>query len=95
MARGPRRRFCGAANLGLDGERCLHRSCRQRSALTGILPLRQSGRDSLFCKSFCQAAAAGDRVAMSDADLAFHARLIALSGSPCLARIHSTLMTET
>ena len=41
------------------------------------------------------AAATGDRAAMSDADLAFHERLIALSGSPRLARIHSTLMTET
>ncbi len=32
---------------------------------------------------------------MSDADLAFHERLIALSDSPRLARIHSILMTDT
>ncbi|WP_241983833.1 MULTISPECIES: GntR family transcriptional regulator [Cryobacterium] len=38
---------------------------------------------------------AGDRAAMSDADLAFHEDLVALSGSRSLARIHSTLMTET
>jgi DNA-binding GntR family transcriptional regulator len=41
------------------------------------------------------AAATEDRAAMSDADLAFHERLVALSGSPRLARIHNTLMTET
>ena len=41
------------------------------------------------------AAATGDRAAMSDADMAFHEHLVALSGSPSLARIHSTLMTET
>ncbi|TFD51360.1 GntR family transcriptional regulator [Cryobacterium sp. Hh11] len=41
------------------------------------------------------AAATGDRAAMSDADMAFHERLVALSGSRRLARIHSTLMTET
>ena len=41
------------------------------------------------------AAATGDRAAMSDADMAFHEHLVALSGSQSLARIHSTLMTET
>lgn len=41
------------------------------------------------------AAATGDRAAMSDADMAFHEHLVALSGSRSLARIHSTLMTET
>ena len=41
------------------------------------------------------AAATGDRAAMSDADMAFHELLVALSGSPRLARVHSTLMTET
>ena len=41
------------------------------------------------------AANTGDRPAMSDADMAFHEHLVAASGSRSLARIHSTLMTET
>lgn len=40
-------------------------------------------------------AATGDRGAMSDADMAFHERLVAMSASRSLARIHSTLMTQT
>ena len=41
------------------------------------------------------AAVTGDRTAMSDADMAFHEHLVALSGSRSLVRIHTTLMIET
>ena len=55
-----------------------------------------AGQDLLARVSEMEAAAAtGDRAAMSDADMAFHEHLVALSGSSSLARIHSTLMTET
>ncbi|MDJ0348598.1 GntR family transcriptional regulator [Cryobacterium sp. PH29-G1] len=41
------------------------------------------------------AAATDDRAALYDADIAFHEHLVAASGSPGLARIHGTVMTQT
>ena len=41
------------------------------------------------------AAVTGDHAATSDADMAFHEHLVALSGSRSLARIHTMLMIET
>jgi DNA-binding GntR family transcriptional regulator len=42
-----------------------------------------------------KAAESEDRAAMSEADMVFHDRLVALADSPRLARIHNTLLTET
>jgi DNA-binding GntR family transcriptional regulator len=41
------------------------------------------------------AAAADDPAAMSEADLEFHEKLVALARSPHLSRMHNTLLTET
>jgi DNA-binding GntR family transcriptional regulator len=37
----------------------------------------------------------GDSEAMSEADVAFHERLVAMASSPRLSRMHGTLLTET
>lgn len=37
----------------------------------------------------------GDAEAMSEADIAFHEKLVAMASSPRLARMHGTLLTET
>lgn len=42
-----------------------------------------------------KASRAGDLEAISEADLAFHERLVALAASPRLSRMHATLLTET
>ncbi len=42
-----------------------------------------------------EAAHSGDASAVSEADIAFHQRLVSLARSPRLTRIHQTLLTET
>ncbi len=42
-----------------------------------------------------EAAHGGDASAVSEADIAFHQRLVSLARSPRLTRIHQTLLTET
>ena len=56
-----------------------------RSAVTGRLAVALGVME----------AAAGDPVALADADHAFHAELVAASGSPRLCRMADTLLVET
>lgn len=46
-------------------------------------------------KAMKKAADKGDLDAMSEADMDYHAALVAAAGSPRLIRMHNTLMTET
>lgn len=57
----------------------------------------EGGADRLLEKVGDMAAAIerGDTAALTEADVAFHALLVALSGSPRLIRMHDTLMVET
>lgn len=42
-----------------------------------------------------EAGSAGDQAAVSEADIAFHERLVELAASPRLSKMHATLLTET
>ncbi|HKU12418.1 GntR family transcriptional regulator [Sinomonas sp.] len=42
-----------------------------------------------------KARAAGDETGVSEADIAFHERLVELAASPRLSKMHATLLTET
>ncbi len=46
-------------------------------------------------KAMDKAAKKGDMDAMSEADMEYHASLVAAAGSPRLTRMHNTLLTET
>lgn len=46
-------------------------------------------------KAMKKAAEKGDMDAMSEADMDYHATLVAAAGSPRLTRMHNTLLTET
>ena len=55
-----------------------------------------AGEELLVCvERMDEARKAGDLEAISEADLAFHERLVALAASPRLSRMHATLLTET
>ena len=55
-----------------------------------------AGKELLrYVERMDEAARAEDLEAVSEADLAFHERLVALAASPRLSRMHGTLLTET
>ncbi|WP_249336151.1 GntR family transcriptional regulator [Sinomonas gamaensis] len=68
-------------------------------AAGGILAQRDHARAGAellrFVERMDKASAAGDGSAISEADMAFHQKLVELAASPRLSRIHATLLTET
>ena len=56
----------------------------------------RAGNELLLCvEQMEEARLAGDVGAMSEADIAFHERLVAMAASARLSRMHATLLTET
>ncbi|WP_077487743.1 GntR family transcriptional regulator [Sinomonas mesophila] len=56
----------------------------------------RAGAELLGCVDrMDEARSAGDQVAISEADIAFHERLVAMAASPRLSKMHATLLTET
>lgn len=74
----------------------LARTAVERAALTEILH-REATDDRLsdILDRMTRAAERGDEDLLRETDLEFHERLVALAGSPRLARMHATLVTET
>jgi DNA-binding GntR family transcriptional regulator len=67
-------------------------------AAAGILiagDRERAGRELLERVGAMEARRAGDAEARSEADIAFHERLVALTSSPRLSMMHGTLLTET
>lgn len=56
----------------------------------------QAGAELLRCvERMGEAVSANDETAVSEADIAFHERLVELAASPRLSKMHATLLTET
>ena len=56
----------------------------------------RAGDELLRCvERMAEASAAEDLGAMSEADIAFHEKLVEMAASPRLSRMHATLLTET
>jgi DNA-binding GntR family transcriptional regulator len=69
------------------------REAIQRLTQEGLLvSIRNRG---VFVAEFEAARAKSNPEAMSEADVAFHERLVAMAASPRLSRMHGTLLTET
>lgn len=76
----------------------LARSAVERAAAARILqagPQRAAARLTTVIRKMERASRRGDPAKVGDADLEFHELLVELAGSPRLARMHRTLLTET
>jgi len=85
-----------AARLGVSRGPLRARTAVERAA--GLLLLagdRAAAAERLTAALALMEAAADDPVALADADHAFHAELVAASGSPRLRRMADTLLVET
>ncbi len=74
------------------------RGAVERAAATQIFagdPADAGKQLSEIIDEMAAAAAQGDAVGVSNADIAFHQLLVALARSPRLVRMHKTLLTET
>jgi DNA-binding GntR family transcriptional regulator len=77
----------------------LARGAVERAAAAQILagddPVDAGERLHEVIDTMRQAAQLGDATAVSEADIAFHQRLVSLAASPRLSRMHQTFLTET
>lgn len=76
----------------------LARTAIERAAAAQVIardPLGAAERLSVVMDKMAVAAERHDQTGVGEADLEFHELLVELSGSPRLARMHATLLTET
>jgi DNA-binding GntR family transcriptional regulator len=76
----------------------LARSAIERAAAAQVFrhdPRRAAAQLMTVIRRMARAASRGDVARVGDADIEFHERLVELSRSPRLIRIHRTLLTET
>lgn len=73
----------------------LAREAIERAAARKILTGDHTTAGDALLDVVSQMAAAADPAEVSEADIAFHERLVQLAGSPRLSRMHQTFITET